>query len=117
MSKRKRSERSENIKDSIMMLLISAHGYDTPIEKTYRNLGDKIRNSLMVMSIYFKNKTNPNDPQLNKRLTQYVENMMTILERMDTFYTPAMNVKNTSAPMCENITIGNEEVFLKGKPM
>jgi hypothetical protein len=117
MSKRKISERSENIKDSIMMLLISAHGYDAPIEKTYRNLGDKIRNSLIVMSIYFGNKTNTTDPELNKRLTQYVENMMTTLEQMDTFYTPAMNVKDTSAPMCETITIGDEEVFLKGKPM
>jgi len=106
MSKRARSltqdrqqkrEKKENIKDKMMMILISAHGNDHVIEQTLR---EKIRNDLLVMSIYFN---------LNESIKKtYIDQIMQVLENMDIFYVPAMTAKNASAPMKEQFLVGGE---------
>jgi hypothetical protein len=111
MSKRVRSlspkkDKKENIKDKMMMILISAHGNDHVIEQTLR---EKIKNDLLVMGINF----NPSKDLKNA----YINQIMQVLENMDIFYVPAMTAKNASAPMKEQFLVGEEIAKLNGNYM
>jgi hypothetical protein len=102
----KKKDKKENIKDKMMMILISAHGNDHVIEQTLR---EKIKNDLLVMGIYFT---------LDEALKNtYINEIMQVLENMDIFYVPAMTAKNASAPMKEQFLVGKEIAKLNGNYM
>jgi len=102
----KKKEKKENIKDKMMMILISAHGNDHVIEQTLR---EKIKNDLLVMGIHFT---------LDEALKNtYIDQIMQVLENMDIFYVPAMTAKNASAPMKEQFLVGGEIPKLNGNYM
>jgi hypothetical protein len=102
----KKKDKQENIKDKMMMILISGHGNDHVIEPT---LGEKIRNDLLVMGIKFTA-----DEALKNA---YIKQIMQVLENMDIFYVPAMTAKNASAPMKEQFLVGEKIAKLNGNNM